>query len=409
MKARTYRCSACGSEYPPDELVWRCTCGSHLDVDQSEGLSREDIDLGEPSLWRYRAAFESPDSRPAIYFGEGLTPLAPASWAGLDANFKLDYLFPSGSFKDRGTAVMMNRLREPGVQSVVEDSSGNGGASIAAYAAAGGIQCDVYVPGHTSEGKVVQTRTYGSRVVKVQGTREETATAAQDEAAASGKFYASHNWHPLFIEGVKTVAYEIWEQLGYRAPDNVIAPAGFGSNVLGLYRGFSELLARGQVDRIPRIFAAQAANCAGIYSAWIGSGFVEPSPTVAEGIATARPVRLQEILRALTETQGQAVAVTEEAIAEALRDLGRDLGLYVEPTAAVSAAALRQLAHNGEISRGDITVALLTGNGLKATDGIARLNLQASDASPRGEQGECRAEPAASRPGATSTDKLGRA
>jgi threonine synthase len=375
MKAREFRCSACGSVYPPDELVWRCTCGGHLDVEQGEGLSREDIDLGEPSLWRYRAAFESSDVRPAIYFGEGLTPLAPASWDGLDVSFKLDYLLPSGSFKDRGTAVMMNRLRELGVRSVIEDSSGNGGASIAAYAAAGGIQCDVYVPGHTSQGKVVQTRTYGSRVVKVEGTREETATAAQDAAAASGKFYASHNWHPLFVEGVKTVAYEIWEQLGYRAPDNVIAPAGFGSNVLGLYRGFSELLARGQVDRIPRIFAAQAANCPGIYAPWTGGGFVEPLPTVAEGIATARPVRLEEILRALKESQGQAVALTEEAITAAVRDLGQDLGLYVEPTAAVSAAALRQLAHDGEISRGDVTVALLTGNGLKATDGIARLNL----------------------------------
>jgi threonine synthase len=171
------------------------------------------------------------------------------------------------------------------------------------------------------------------------------------------------------------VAYEIWEQLGYRAPDNVIAPAGFGSNVLGLYRGFSELRARGQVDRIPRIFAAQAANCPGIYSAWTGSGIVEPSPTVAEGIATVRPVRLAEILLALKESQGQAVAVTEEAIIAAIRELGRNLGLYVEPTAAVSAAALSQLAHSGEIGQGEVTVALLTGNGLKATDGIARLNL----------------------------------
>jgi threonine synthase len=378
MKAREFRCSACGSVYPPDELVWRCTCGGHLDVDLGEGLSREDIDLAEPSLWRYRAAFESPESRPAIYFGEGLTPLAPASWAGLDVSFKLDYLFPSGSFKDRGTAVMMNRLRELGVRSVIEDSSGNGGASIAAYSAAGGIQCDVYVPGHTSEGKVVQTRTYGSRVVQVEGTREQTATAAQDAAAATGKFYASHNWHPLFVEGVKTVAYEIWEQLGYRAPDNVIAPAGFGSNVLGLYRGFTELLARGQADRIPRIFAAQTANCPGIYSAWTGTGFVEPSPTIAEGIATARPVRLDEILLALKESRGQAVAVTEEAIVAAIRELGRNLGLYVEPTAAVSAAALTQLARTGEIGKGDVTVALLTGNGLKATDGIARLDLNES-------------------------------
>jgi threonine synthase len=342
-------------------------------VAPGEGLNREDIDLGEPSLWRYRTAFEAPGSRPAIYFGEGLTPLVPASWAGLDVSFKLDYLFPSGSFKDRGTAVMLNRLRELGVRSVIEDSSGNGGASIAAYAAAGGIRCQIYVPAHTSEGKVVQARTYGSRVVRVEGTREETATAAQ--AAAGDTFYAGHNWHPLFVEGVKTVAYEIWEQLGYRAPDNVIVPAGFGSNVLGLYRGFRELLARGQVARIPRIFAAQAANCPGIHAAWAGDGVVEASPTIAEGIAAARPVRLEEILRALEESHGQAVALTEEAIIAALGDLGRDIGLYVEPTAAVAAAALRRLARDGEIGRGEVTVVVLTGNGLKATEGIRRLNL----------------------------------
>lgn len=376
MNPREYTCSVCGSVYPPTDLVWRCDCGGYLDVGRARGLSPQDIDRSEPSIWRYRAAFEAPESRPRIYFGEGLTPLVDAQWAGTTPKFKLDYMFPTGSFKDRGTAVMMNRLHELGVASVIEDSSGNGGASVAAYAAAGGISCGVYVPGHTSEAKVVQTRTYGATVVKVPGTRADTATAAQTAAAKRDQFYASHNWHPLFIEGVKTVAYEIWEQLGYRAPDNVVVPAGFGSNVIGLFRGFGELLAANQIARLPRIFAAQAANCAAINDAWLAQGPVEHRPTVAEGIASEAPVRLPEILQALEESHGSPVPVSEESIIDAVRDLGRNLGLFVEPTAAVAAAAVRQLTATSQVRPDEDTVVVLTGSGLKATNLIADLDLQ---------------------------------
>lgn len=221
----------------------------------------------------------------------------------------------------------------------------------------------------------MQTRTYGASVVQVPGTREDTAIAAQNGAADTDQFYASHNWHPLFIEGVKTVAYEIWEQLGYRAPDNVVVPAGFGSNVMGLYRGFTELRDAGQVDRLPRIFAAQAANCAVISDTWEGR-ISEHFPTVAEGIASQGPVRLPEILRALENSKGKPVAVSEASIIGALRDLSRTLGLFVEPTAAVAAAAVRQLVESCEIRPEEVTVGILTGNGLKATAGIAQLDIQ---------------------------------
>lgn len=374
MSQRKYVCPACRSVYPTTELIWRCSCGSYLNIEAAPGLSPQDIDREELSMWRYRAVLEAPDAHPRIYFGEGLTPLVSKPWAGANVNFKLDYLFPSGSFKDRGTAVMMNRLLELGVESVVEDSSGNGGASIAAYAAAGGIDCNVYVPEGTSDGKVVQTRTYGARVVQVPGNRQDTATAAQKAAADNGHFYASHNWHPLFVEGVKTVAYEIWEQLDFSAPDNVVAPAGFGSNVMGLHRGFLELRDAGQIDRLPRIFAAQAANCAAISDTWFGRSF-KHSPTVAEGIASQGPVRMPEILRALEESGGRPVPVSEELIVGALADLGRNLGLFVEPTAAVSAAVARELIESAEIGPEEVTVAILTGNGLKATAGIAELGL----------------------------------
>ena len=367
-----YLCSSCGKTHAATALVWRCDCGGYLDVALGEGLTPDDIDSDERSLWRYRKALHLEGPRPRVSFGEGLTPLVPGQWGGEEVLFKLDFLMPSGSFKDRGAALMMNRLAELGVKSVLEDSSGNGGASVAAYAAAAGIDCRIYVPAYTSAGKVVQTRTYGAELVKVPGTREDTSRAAL--AAAQEHFYASHNWHPLFIEGVKTVAYEIWEQLGYRAPANVVAPIGFGSSVLGLYRGFKELLGAGQVERLPRIFACQAANCAPIHSLFAtGSAVVESQPTVAEGIACVKPIRLPEIMRALKESGGQTVAVSEADIARGLQDLAATRGLFVEPTSAVAPAGARILLETGAIRPGEVTVVLLTGNGLKATESIARM------------------------------------
>ncbi|MCW2783073.1 MAG: hypothetical protein JWR35_3522 [Marmoricola sp.] len=373
MNPRGYVCSSCSTVYSANELIWRCSCGGHLDVGRAPGLAPDEIDTGRRGLWRYNKVLESPPEGPSITLGEGMTPLVPVSWEGSELLLKLDYLCPSGSFKDRGAAVMMNRLWELGVRSVAEDSSGNGGASIAAYSAAAGIDCTIFVPAHTSEGKVVQTRMYGAEVVKVPGSREDTAVAAQTFSAETGVFYASHNWHPLFVEGVKTVAYEIWEQLGFVAPDNVVAPAGFGSNVLGLYRGFSELLAAGQIARLPRIFAAQAANCAAIHDAWKGTPAGPRIPTIAEGVATSAPVRVPEILEALRESRGDTVAVSEEAIILALKSVGREFGLFVEPTTAVCAAAARQLCESGVVGPGEVTVAIMTGHGLKAVDSLSGL------------------------------------
>jgi threonine synthase len=262
---------------------------------------------------------------------------------------------------------MMNGLHALGVRSVVEDSSGNGGASVAAYSAAGGIECEIFVPAGTSPGKIRQAEAYGAILREVVGSRDETATAAQVRSVSSGKVYASHNWQPLFLDGIKTVAYELWEQLGFCAPDNVIAPAGFGSNVIGLYRGFGDLVRSGAITKIPHIFAVQASNCAPIFSAWKGTREAQPSPTIAEGIATRTPVRLPEILDAVRYSGGGVVAVTETEIAAAMTELGA-LGLYVEPTGAVAAAGLRQLSRAGYVVSGDTTVVLLTGVGLKTTD-----------------------------------------
>ena len=289
---------------------------------------------------------------------------------------------PTGSFKDRGTAVMINHLLEVGVGAIHEDSSGNAGASIATYAAASGIPCRIYVPAAAPRGKLVQIAVSGADVRAIPGTRQAVTEAAL--AAAGESFYASHNWQPHFIEGTKTLAFELWEQLGFRPPDNILVPTGYGSNILGLDRGFDELERSGEITARPRLFAVQAANCAAFAAAWAAGGdrFVPFSdgPYCCRRHRLPKPVRVAEVVRALRRSKGGVVAVPEEEIAPALAALGR-LGLFVEPTAATAGAALTRLLRDGTIGPDQTTVVVLTGSGLKAADRVGEL-LGLADARP---------------------------
>jgi threonine synthase len=281
---------------------------------------------------------------------------------------------PTGSFKDRGTAVMINHLIEVGVGPIHEDSSGNAGASIATYAAAAGIPCRIYVPESAPRGKIVQIAAAGAELSRIPGTRQDVTLAAL--AAAADSFYASHNWQPFFIEGTQTLAFELWEALGFRMPDKILVPTGYGSNVLGLARGFDALARGGETARPPRLFAVQARNCAAFAAAWdAGSDRLVPfpaGPTIADGIATPRPVRPAAVLRALRQSGGGVVAVDEAEIAAAVVALGR-LGLFVEPTAATAGAALTRLLRDGTIAPKALTVVVLTGFGLKASERIGEI------------------------------------
>jgi threonine synthase len=362
-----------GATFPIDQPRW---CGPNLApllLSPLPGLTRNQIDTSTRSLWRYRAAFPFPVDDP-ITLGEGATPLIPRTVAGAQVLLKCEWFNPTCSFKDRGASVMLSLLRAQGIGHVLEDSSGNGGAAVSAYAAAGGMAATIMTPTSTSPAKTVQMRAHGAAVELIPGSRQDTADAA---VARSGSvFYASHNWHPFFLQGTKTLAYELWEDLGFRVPDNVITPCGAGSNVLGCEIGFSELLRAGLIDCLPRIFAAQPANCAPIAAAFMaGSDEAVPttiSPTIAEGTAIARPIRMREVLGALRETRGGAVTLTEDEIGKATLDLAR-IGIYVEPTSAQAAAALGKLLETGTIIPEQTTVLVMTGTGLKATSRIAEL------------------------------------
>ncbi|HKZ08257.1 MAG TPA: threonine synthase [Methylomirabilota bacterium] len=306
--------------------------------------------------------------------GEGWTPLLPGEWEGAPVQWKLDFAMPTGSFKDRGMTVMVSYLKSRGVRRVLEDSSGNAGASLSAYAAAAGLACRILVPETASPAKISQIAACGAEVVTIPGSRLDVAEAALRQSAEI--FYASHNWQPFFVEGTKTLAYELWEQLGFRAPDNVVVPLGYGSNVLGCARGFAELTRGGEIDRGPRLFGVQAARCAPYHAAY-AAGVEQLVPTeigstVAEGIASARPTRVAEVLRAIRDSGGAVVAVEEAEIVAALGALARR-GLYVEPTSAAAAAGLTRLLAARAIGPDETTVLVLTGSGLKASAVIGEL------------------------------------
>ena len=249
-------------------------------------------------MWRYREAIPISRDENILSLGEGFTPLEEMDFHGRRVLLKIDYLFPTGSYKDRGATVLISKAKELGIKKVVEDSSGNAGSAIAAYCARAGIACEIYVPQATSLGKLVQIQAYGAHLKRIEGSREKTAQVAME--AASETYYASHCWNPFFLHGTKTFAFEIWEQMGWKTPDVLVLPVGHGTLFLGAYIGFKELKEAGMVKRIPRLVAVQSASCAPLYQAfrrgWKETGAIKKRETVAEGIAIAEPVRGRQIL-----------------------------------------------------------------------------------------------------------------
>ena len=202
---------ATGETFPITEPRWRSPAAGPLMITPLPGVGRDMIETHCRSLWRYARALPLVVPDP-ITMGEGCTPLVFRNWRGVAAGFKLEWFSPTGSFKDRGASVMLSILRQQGVTGILEDSSGNGGAAIAAYAAAGGLKAKILVPASAPPGKTVQMRAYGAEIELVPGSRQDTAEAALRQAETI--FYASHNWHPFFLQGTKTLAYELWEDLG---------------------------------------------------------------------------------------------------------------------------------------------------------------------------------------------------
>lgn len=320
-----------------------------------------------PGVWRFREALPIAHDAIPVTLGEFQTPLVEVLAAPCRVLLKRDSDLPTGSFKDRGASVLITQARELGVSFVVEDSSGNAGSAIAAYATAAAMRARIFVPTNAAPAKAALIESYGAELVRVPGTRADTAQAAWMEAQRA--YYASHVWNPYFLQGTKTVAFEIWEQMGHTAPDWVITPVGHGTMLLGLAIGFRQLREAGLLDKLPRIVGAQATACAPlVHTARSGGNElirIIAEPTQADGIAIDRPVRWRQILAAVRECDGQMVDVTEDAIRSAhLQWSSR--GWAMEPTSATAFAALAKLSAMHFFEATDTVVIPVTGSHTKA-------------------------------------------
>lgn len=364
-----YICSECNSVYKIDSKRFLCNCGALLNIKEYK-ISLDHIDNSIAGLFRYKSALpfsKESKSFKDISMGEGMTPIVPLDSNNKNILLKLDYLMPTLSFKDRGASVLITKAKELGVKKVIQDSSGNAGTSIAAYASRGNIECEIFVPKNTSKAKINQIKFHNAKINIVDGSREDTAKAALDKAMTDHIFYASHVYNPLFYEGTKTYVYEIYEQLG-SLPDKLFIPLGNGSLLLGVYYGLRDLLNLNLIDRLPKIIAVQSENCPPIYNAFIKNKAsledFKSHDTLAEGIAIKKPLRYKEILKAIKNTDGSIILAREEKILDSQRYLAKK-GFFVETTAAATMAAFTDYRNRGYLGEDEIVLIPLCGSGLK--------------------------------------------
>lgn len=328
-----FYCEKCKKQYPLGGRDYMCECG---------GLFR---------------LHKSPQEKIAddISIGEGETPLLKFRVNDLDFLLKMESMQPTGSFKDRGAHALIGELSRLGIEKIALDSSGNAGASIAAYAAAAGIDCTVYVPDDISRDKIDQAEAYGAKTVKVTGGRMNACEAVKKNLGNA--YYASHVYNPLFFEGMKSIAREIYEQLGGSVPEYVFLPAGNGSLLIGLFLGFVEL------GRLPRIVAVQSTKCAPLYEKFHDLPPAKKRTTIAEAIRIENPRRIDDMMAAVKNSGGDVVAVEDTEILHAKKYLG-GRGVYVETTSAAALAGALKFFANGKPDNYRVVI-IITGHGLK--------------------------------------------
>ena len=346
--------------------IWLSPEGNLLDLEMETSFPKEKIALRPPSMWRYREAIPVKNDACILSVKEGFTPILPIEINSKNLIVKQEQLFSTGSYKDRGASVLMSKVHELGIKEVIQDSSGNAGCAIAAYAAKASIQCTLFVQANTSESKLTQMRAYGATLKLIEGSREDVAAAALQ--AAQNLYYASHSYNPFFVHGTKTFAYELCEQLGWKMPDSIVLPAGNGTLIIGCYIGLLDLMKAGILTTMPKLIAVQAANCAPLAAKFTGKDFVQSAPTIAEGIAIAKPIRGDQMLEGVKKSNGMFITVTENEIQSAWKACAQK-GFYIEPTSAATIAGALKYADGFE---GEIAT-LFSGHGLKSTATIQKM------------------------------------
>jgi len=363
-----YACPACARRFPVELDRWRCDCGAPLDLAfEPKGVSPAELARRPRSLARYREVLPLPEGVEPVDLGAGLVPVVEEAIGDIPVRLVLEYVSPTGSFKDRGAALVAALAAFLGAGEIVEDSSGNAGIALAAHSARAGLRARIYAPEDAAPAKLRLASEFGAEIVLVKGGREAAARAAASHATTRRAFYASHAWSPFFLHGTKSFAYGLAETVGWSLPGAVILPAGYGTLALGAHLGFAELVRLGLARRHPALVLVQPLRCAPLWRAFErGEAIAAPvpeAPTAADGARVPRPIRSAQLLSAVRETGGLVAAIEEEEIASALRALWRK-GYAVEPTAALGAALVRREGASLRARYGSLAV-VLTGSGLK--------------------------------------------
>lgn len=306
-----------------------------------------------------------------VTLGEGNTPIVKMEGVQRQLEMsnvygKLEFMNPTGSFKDRGTSMMVSVAKALTVNNLVEDSSGNAGSSVAAYCSKAGITSHIFVPSSAPQPKLDQISVYGGVTHQIDGSREMVTEAALEFVCENGFIYGAHKLSPYFLEGTKSFAYELIMQSGHKMPDHIIMPVGNGSLYIGVWLGFKELIAKEVITDMPRMHVVQASAVKPLVNEFNGYRVREKvTPTVAGGISVSNPPRSEQIMEILNRTGGYATAVSDESILEWQKLLARKDGIYCEPTSASAFAGLDNFVEDGIIPRNDRVLVAITGFGLK--------------------------------------------
>jgi threonine synthase len=380
------RCRECGAEYELQATHVCEACFGPLDVRYDYDairrvVSRERIEAGPPTMWRYRDLLPLEDGAPVVSLGEGFTPLVRAERLGAvlglrNLYLKNDSMNPTNSFKDRVVSVAVSWARAHGFETIGCASTGNLANSVAAYAARAGLECYVFVPDDTENEKLVATGVFEPNVISVRGTYDEVNRLCSQIADELPWAFCNINVRPFYAEGSKTLTYETAEQLGWRLPDEIVIPIASGCQFVRHRRAVQELLELGLVDGadLPRLTGAQALGCAPVYNAWRdGTDRVTPvrPSTIARSIAIGNPSDGTYVVRIARETGGVVEAVTEEEIVDAIRLLARTEGIFTETAGGVTIGVLAKLARAGRWDGDEVIVAYVTGHGLKTADVVS--------------------------------------
>ena len=380
------QCSECTKVYPPDEVNTYASCSKcsknvlvskYTDLLQ---ITKEDIDSEVRSMWRYASLLPVFDTQNIVSLGEGWTPIVQLDRMGLDLGMTQLYLKdesfnPTGSFKARGMSVAISKAKELGIKKCIVPTAGNAGGAMSAYCAKAGIEAVVVMPIHTPEAFKKECLLFGAELILEKGLISDCARKVGELNRDNEYFDLSTLKEPYRLEGKKTMGYEIAEQLDWKLPDVILYPTGGGTGLIGMWKAFHEMIEMEWIEnRLPRMVAVQAENCSPIVETWFGN---QPNAesyqgefTIANGLAVPRPMGEKMILRILHETDGHPVAVGDEEILVAVREVAKKEGMLIAPEGAALIAALKRLIREGSIHRDAHVLLLNTGSGYKYLENL---------------------------------------